>query len=57
MLLLIGITAGLTNVLGRMVKDERQDWALFAVMSISAFHRRDDNLLVRGAWQSRLRRV
>jgi K+-transporting ATPase ATPase A chain len=34
MLLLIGIAAGLTNVLGRMVKDERQGWALFAVMSI-----------------------
>jgi K+-transporting ATPase ATPase A chain len=33
MLLLIGIAAGLTNVLGRMVKDERQGWALFAVMS------------------------
>ena len=37
MLLLIGIAAGLTNVLGRMVKDERQDWALFAVMSILLF--------------------
>jgi potassium-transporting ATPase potassium-binding subunit len=34
MLLLIGIAAGLTNVLGRMVKDERQGWALFAVMSV-----------------------
>ena len=34
MLLLIGIAAGLTNVLGRMVKDERQGWALFAVMVI-----------------------
>src|SRR5262249_49582338 len=33
MLLLIGIAAGLTNVLGRMVNDERQGWALFAVMS------------------------
>src|SRR5262249_2168859 len=37
MLLLIGIAAGLTNVLGRMVKDERQGWALFAVMSILLF--------------------
>jgi len=34
MLLLIGIAAGLTNVLGRMVKDERQGWAIFAVMSL-----------------------
>jgi potassium-transporting ATPase potassium-binding subunit len=34
MLLLIGIAAALTNVLGRMVKDERQGWALFAVMGI-----------------------
>jgi K+-transporting ATPase ATPase A chain len=34
MLLLIGIAAGLTNVLGRMVKDERQGWAIFAVMGI-----------------------
>jgi K+-transporting ATPase ATPase A chain len=34
MLLLIGIAAALTNVLGRMVKDERQGWALFAVMVI-----------------------
>jgi potassium-transporting ATPase potassium-binding subunit len=34
MLLLIGIAAGLTNVLGRMARDERQGWALFAVMSI-----------------------
>ena len=37
MLLLIGIAAALTNVLGRMVKDERQGWALFAVMSILLF--------------------
>src|SRR5215470_9817963 len=34
MLLLIGIAAGLTNVLGRTVKDERQGWALFAAMSV-----------------------
>jgi K+-transporting ATPase ATPase A chain len=33
MLLLIGIAAGLSNVLGRIVNDERQGWALFAVMS------------------------
>ena len=37
MLLLIGIAAGLTNVLGRMVKDERQGWAIFAVMGILLF--------------------
>jgi K+-transporting ATPase ATPase A chain len=34
MLLLIGIAAALTNVLGRMVKDERQGWAIFAAMGI-----------------------
>src|SRR4029077_7372726 len=34
MLLLIGIAAGLTNVLGRMVHDERQGWAIFAVMGV-----------------------
>src|SRR6267378_8112634 len=34
MLLLIGIAAGLTNVLGRMVKDERQGWAIFAAMGV-----------------------
>src|SRR5215469_13591614 len=34
MLLLIGIAAGLTNVLGRMVQDERQGWAIFAVMGV-----------------------
>jgi hypothetical protein len=32
MLLLIGIAAALTNVLGHMVKDERQGWAIFAAM-------------------------
>jgi potassium-transporting ATPase potassium-binding subunit len=34
MLLLIGIAAALTNVLGRMVGDERQGWAIFAAMGI-----------------------
>src|SRR6266849_4089630 len=29
MLLLIGIAAALTNVLGRMLRDERQGWAIF----------------------------
>src|ERR1700747_1193111 len=33
MLLLIGIAAGLTNVLGRMVKDQRQGWAIFGGMA------------------------
>jgi len=37
MLLLIGIAAALTNVLGRMVQDERQGWAIFAVMGILLF--------------------
>src|SRR5246500_4368000 len=34
MLLLIGIAAALTNVLGRMVGDQRQGWAIFAAMGI-----------------------
>src|SRR5436309_4596389 len=37
MLLLIGIAAALTNVLGRMVRDERQGWAIFAAMSVLLF--------------------
>jgi len=32
--LIFSIGAGLTNVLGRMVKDERQGWAIFAAMGI-----------------------
>jgi potassium-transporting ATPase potassium-binding subunit len=31
---IFAIGAGLTNVLGRMVKDERQGWALFAAMGL-----------------------
>jgi potassium-transporting ATPase potassium-binding subunit len=34
MILIFSIGAGLTNVLGRMVKDERQGWAIFAAMGI-----------------------
>jgi K+-transporting ATPase ATPase A chain len=34
MVLIFAIGAGLTNVLGRMVKDERQGWAIFAAMSL-----------------------
>src|ERR1700719_2914182 len=37
MLLLIGIAAGLTNVLGRMVQDQRQGWAIFAAMGVLLF--------------------
>jgi potassium-transporting ATPase potassium-binding subunit len=33
-LLIFSIGAGLTNVLGRMVRDERQGWAIFAAMGI-----------------------
>jgi K+-transporting ATPase ATPase A chain len=33
-LLIFSIGAGLTNVLGRMVKDERQGWAIFAAMAV-----------------------
>jgi len=32
--LIFSIGAGLTNVLGRMVKDERQGWAIFAAMGV-----------------------
>ena len=31
---IFAIGAGLTNVLGRMVKDERQGWAIFAAMGL-----------------------
>src|SRR5487761_1669184 len=34
LVLIFAIGAGLTNVLGRMVKDERQGWAIFAAMGI-----------------------
>ncbi len=34
MVLIFSIGAALTNVFGRMVKDERQGWAIFAVMGI-----------------------
>ena len=34
MLAIFAIGAGLTNVLGRMVKDERQGWAIFAAMGV-----------------------
>src|SRR5690349_13434552 len=33
LLLIFSIGAGLTNVLGRMIKDERQGWAIFAAMA------------------------
>ena len=34
MLLIFAISAGLTNVFGRMVGDQRQGWAIFAVMGL-----------------------
>ena len=34
MVLIFSIGAGLTNVLGRMVSDERQGWALFAAIGV-----------------------
>src|SRR5262249_40126467 len=34
MLLIFAIGAGITNVLGRMVNDERQGWAIFAAMGL-----------------------
>jgi K+-transporting ATPase ATPase A chain len=33
-ILMFAIGAGLTNVLGRMVRDERQGWAIFAAMGL-----------------------
>ena len=34
LVLIFSIGAGLTNVLGRMVRDERQGWAIFAAMGV-----------------------
>src|SRR5262249_54155136 len=34
MILIFALGAGLTNMFGRMVKDQRQGWALFAVMFV-----------------------
>ncbi len=34
MILIFSLGAGLTNVLGRMVKNERQGWAVFAAMGV-----------------------
>src|SRR5438046_926978 len=34
LVLIFSIGAGLTNVLGRMVRDERQGWAVFAAMAV-----------------------
>ncbi len=34
LILIFAIGAGLTNVLGRMVRDERQGWAIFAAMGL-----------------------
>ena len=45
LVLIFSIGAGLTNVLGRMVGDERQGWAVFAAMGVLYPRRRDDRLL------------
>jgi K+-transporting ATPase ATPase A chain len=37
LVLIFSIGAGLTNVLGRMVRDERQGWAVFAAMGVLYF--------------------
>src|SRR5438046_4115483 len=37
LVLIFSIGAGLTNVLGRMVRDERQGWAVFAAMAVLYF--------------------
>ncbi len=34
MLLLIGVAAGLTNMVGRMAGDQRQGWAIFVAMAV-----------------------
>ena len=53
---IFSIGAALTNIFGRMVGDQRQGWAIFAVMGVlflAGVHRR---LLGGGRRQSRLRR-
>ena len=55
--LIFSIGAALTNVFGRMVGDQRQGWAIFAVMGILFLAGDGHRLLGRGRRQSRLRRA
>ena len=54
-LLIFSLGAALTNVFGRMVGDQRQGWAIFAVMAVSVAGGHHGRLLGRGAGQSGLR--
>ena len=53
--LIFSIGAALTNVFGRMVGNERQGWAIFAVMGALVPRRRRDGLSVRGGGQPAIR--
>ena len=52
MLLIFVLGAGLTYTFGKMVKDTRQGWAIFAAMSVTVPGRRVRLLLGRTARQS-----
>ena len=54
MISIFALGAALTNVFGRMVGNERQGWAILAVMGVLVHRRRHDLLLGRGARQSML---
>ena len=56
MLLIFSIGAALTNVFGRMVGDQRQGWAIFAVMGLLFLAGRSTVYSAEAAGQSRLRR-
>ena len=57
MVLIFSIGAALTNVFGRMVGNQRQGWAIFAVMGLLFLAGVAIGLSGRGARQSRLRRA
>ena len=54
---IFAIGAALTNVLGRMVKDERQGWAIFAAMGVLFLAGVTTAYWSEVARQSRLRRL
>ena len=54
-LLIFSIGAALTNVFGRMVGDQRQGWAIFAVMGAAVPRRHRHRLLVRSRRQPAVR--
>ena len=51
MLLIFAIPAGLTYTFGRMARDQRQGWAIFAAMAFLFFAGVDGRLLGGGARQ------